>query len=1222
MKQLFSLALGAGLVFAGSFQLSQAATPANGTITTTAPTLTYTSGPFNSSNQTGAAGYLADPTGIVCNNMAGAKQVTPCDDFPLTITLPADYATTHPRASIKVSTNWPDPSDDFDIYLLDSGGNYIGSSNGTTDPEEIIFTPSGGTNTYTVRIVPGTVSGENTSTTISLTAGDAGSGGGGGAVQPPLPPNPTGAGVPRYRTYVSPPSYGDDAGEPSIGYNVNTGRAMMIAATQTLQINFAQKASPAKPAACDADWKDVSYTLTNKTTLDPILFTDFKVGRTFVSQLNSVIGASAANVGLNSYYAYTDDDGATWTPGQIGPPEGGYDHQTTGSGPYPASLSNLANPSVNKGIAVYYCSQGGVDAFCSRSDTGGLTFPQGIPAYTANDCGGLHGHVRVSPDGTVYLPNDNCGGIAPVGAGAGEQGAAVSSNGGATWTVRRAPASLSQSNGTDPSVGLAKDDTVYFCYINGDGHPHVATSSDHMTTFTSDVDIGTGMHIAHADFPQAIAGDGDRAACAFIGTTSSGNDQAFDFPGTWYGFIATTYDKGKTWTTVNVTPGKPVQRESGIWNQGGSVPQRNLLDFNEISIDEFGAPVFGFADGCIGPCEITGPNSFSSKATIVRQTGGKTLYKQFDPVEPALPAQSCLAGERDNQGSYLKWLPPDNGGTEISSYKIYRGTASGGETYLGTTGNKLAYNDRSADPAVTDYYYKVTGINAQGEGVYSNIVKLPIAPLSVPETTCKLNGVTVVEDPAGDTVAGMDAYDLTKVSIAEPQASDGKLIFVFKVKGGLTAPLPQNTRWAILFNGPAAAPGGAEAYQVSMITDGGQTKFVYGTEQFFSEAGQSPPGVPFTSGRQFTDTGALDAASNFAADGTIQLIAPKSLFGLKSGDVVNVIVTRVSQGTPATGSGSYRSVLQDSGGGGNYTVRSASFCLAQNPPTAALKADVASGQKPLKVLFNGGDSSDPDAVDSVASYTFNFGDGSEEVTQSSPTIEHVYADGGTFPAKLVVNDSRGSRSLNTAQVIITSLNQVAKADHFTFTERDNVPLNSFISSEAITLGGFSGLLDLSLSGGNGSQYSIDGGAFTNAVGKIAAGSKLVVRHISANASNTETVTTVTVGDYSTPFKSVTTTLDRIPDAFDFGTKTGQDAGATVQSADLKLTGYNAAASIVAGPGIDYSLDAGKTWTRANGSLPVDGLIRVRQTSSTTHLGYVKNYLKVSGVTGYFTVRTK
>ena len=62
-------------------------------------------------------------------------------------------------------------------------------------------------------------------------------------------------------------------------------------------------------------------------------------------------------------------------------------------------------------------------------------------------------------------------------------------------------------------------------------------------------------------------------------------------------------------------------------------------------------------------------------------------------------------------------------------------------------------------------------------------------------------------------------------------------------------------------------------------------------------------------------------------------------------------------------------------------------CVPQNnAPTADLTATPTSGVAPLTVNFNGSGSYDPDAGDSVAWYTFNFGDGSALVTQATSTI--------------------------------------------------------------------------------------------------------------------------------------------------------------------------------------------------------------------------------------------
>jgi hypothetical protein len=70
------------------------------------------------------------------------------------------------------------------------------------------------------------------------------------------------------------------------------------------------------------------------------------------------------------------------------------------------------------------------------------------------------------------------------------------------------------------------------------------------------------------------------------------------------------------------------------------------------------------------------------------------------------------------------------------------------------------------------------------------------------------------------------------------------------------------------------------------------------------------------------------------------------------------------------------------------------------------------------VMLDGSTSADPDVGDSVASYTFSFGDGSPDMTQSSPTISHTYKHGGGFFATLTVKDSKGLQSANVASAEI------------------------------------------------------------------------------------------------------------------------------------------------------------------------------------------------------------
>src|ERR1044072_3116582 len=106
-------------------------------------------------------------------------------------------------------------------------------------------------------------------------------------------------------------------------------------------------------------------------------------------------------------------------------------------------------------------------------------------------CGGLHGHIKVGPDGTAYLPNKGCGT---------EQALIVTENNGATWQVRPVPAS--SDDGSDPAVGIGRGDKVkeaiggapigrvYFGYADDDNRAVIAVSDDRGLTWSQPLDVG------------------------------------------------------------------------------------------------------------------------------------------------------------------------------------------------------------------------------------------------------------------------------------------------------------------------------------------------------------------------------------------------------------------------------------------------------------------------------------------------------------------------------------------------------------------------------------------------------------------------------------------------------------------------------------------------------------------------------------------------------------
>lgn len=959
---------------------AKAADPASGTLSPSSSELTYTYGPNAISNPSGTA------------TLTCAGPVAPCDAYALTVELPAgDVA-----YNMVIETSWTAAGDDYDVYLLNAEGGEAGSAAGSSNPETMTVPARSGT--YTVRIVPFLVTGSTANTKITLVrAASGGSGGGGSAPPVPVITSKT----PRYQIHVAPPGLANDAGEPTVGYNPLSKRAMYIAYTQANRITFKENLpSPADalnatlPESCDAQWEDKSGLITTLNTLDPLMYTDKVTGRTFNSQLS----------GANSLFEYSDDDGETWTPGQIGPANGGADHQGMVTGPYPASypVPEALRPFPN---AFYYCSQSIAAAFCARSDDGGQTQGPGF-VFKNLDCaaGGLHGHPQVAPDGTLYIPDSSqCIASTGVDGSSGQVIVHRSLDAGLTYTQHPLPESTGGA-GSDPSIALASDGTAYMCYENADGRARVAVSKDRGETWINDTDVGAAAGLVATRFPAAIAGDPDRAACAFLGTTTEGPSESLAFEGVWYPYIATTFDGGVTWELVNVSPNDPVQGFGGV---GPSGTNRNLLDFNDLEIDERGRTLFAYADGCVGGCVLDpAANSFAAKGTLVRQTGGRTLLSAFDNQPDTQynsgaairPAAACAVQEKSTRTAartLVAWNAPDSGGSAITNYEVFRSTsATGPFTSVGMAGAKTTFVDATADPAVASYYYRVVAENAQGKAPVSNIIELPISEQEL-VNTCALPGQILATDPEDQN--GLTDVDATLLAVAEPLDYEGNLVITLKV-AGFAAGQPAGVFYGILF----ANKGNK---YVALDTTGGAPSFDFGT---YSEL---PQGL-----LAFTAEGNLDERSSFGDDGTIVMVVPKSFFGeLNPGDVLAGFDVRIRAGASSATS-------RDTIGPADYIVRGTGICLPNIAPIAVLGSDkdkIAPNQ-PVSFTIGG---SDADAGDRIASFSLSFGDDTaaivdQPVTSLPVTITHTYTKAGNFAARLTVKDSRGLVSSNIASKTI------------------------------------------------------------------------------------------------------------------------------------------------------------------------------------------------------------
>jgi hypothetical protein len=460
------------------------------------------------------------------------------------------------------------------------------------------------------------------------------------------------------------------------------GLVMYQSYTQTLRVNF----TPATPT-----WTAVQSSYTGVVNIDPILFTDSVSGRTYAGGLD----------GACSILAYTDNDGAAWTPMTNNCALPAYDHETVGGGAWHA-------PAPQQAVfprAVYYCAQAEVEV-CAVSHDGGLSFAPGVPISAM--CRGLVGHVKVAPDGTVYVPAQRCGG---------RQGVVVSEDNGLTWTTRTLRDASIPAYGFDPSVGISTNGVVYAGWQAQDGAQMVSVSHDKGVSWSVPRDVGAVHGLQATTFSSVVSGDDDRAAVAFLGTKGgTGNPFVAGYRGSWDLYVAFTYDGGVTWTTVKATT-DPVQRgwicSSGLNCNGG----RNLLDFMDAAIDAQGRVLVGYADGCITTCTTSATlvQSSSQKATIARQSSGSTLFAAYDPVGASPPSAPDLSVDPASGQVALSWPTPATFGSAVTGYQVWRGTSPGASArYVTVAASANGYVDTGVTSNTT-YWYEVTAQSAAGE---------------------------------------------------------------------------------------------------------------------------------------------------------------------------------------------------------------------------------------------------------------------------------------------------------------------------------------------------------------------------------------------------------------------------------------------------------------------------------------------------------------------------
>jgi hypothetical protein len=106
-------------------------------------------------------------------------------------------------------------------------------------------------------------------------------------------------------------------------------------------------------------------------------------------------------------------------------------------------------------------------------------------------------------------------------------------------------------------------------------------------------------------------------------------------------------------------------------------------------------------------------------ATVGGLTASVAVTVAAPSTAPGIPTH-LTARTATGRGATLTWTAPaSQGSSPITSYRVYRGTRSGGETLLTNVANVSSYADTSAKSGTT-YYYRVAAVSSAGQSAMSS----------------------------------------------------------------------------------------------------------------------------------------------------------------------------------------------------------------------------------------------------------------------------------------------------------------------------------------------------------------------------------------------------------------------------------------------------------------------------------------------------------------------
>ena len=137
----------------------------------------------------------------------------------------------------------------------------------------------------------------------------------------------------------------------------------------------------------------------------------------------------------------------------------------------------------------------------------------------------------------------------------------------------------------------------------------------------------------------------------------------------------------------------------------------------------------------------------------------------------------------------LAWnAPTANGGEPVTSYNIYEGTSSGGETLLCSTSTTATTFTSTGLTNGTSYYFVVTAVSLAGEGPVSNEASATPATLPGAPTGLTATGGSTQVVLSWAAPASTGGSSVTSYNVYEGTSSGGETLLAERRRRLLTLP--------------------------------------------------------------------------------------------------------------------------------------------------------------------------------------------------------------------------------------------------------------------------------------------------------------------------------------------------------------------------------------------------------------------------------------------------